>query len=176
MRRGVLSSPVGQDRAFLFLSLGKHQSRSISKIGFISSSLPFYERACSFFFSLIQCFCAFACRDSSVVEQLFCPSTVLSNLIKFGLEVRDPVNSSRLSSVVEQLFCKQQVVSSSLTGGSQKKAAEFSGINSRSRVRIPVSAHKSSAFTLSWRSSQSHVAVDDTPERAPGVQISHSAH
>jgi hypothetical protein len=28
---------------------------------------------------------------------------------------------------------------------------------------------------LSWRSSQSHLAVDEAPGRATGVQISHSA-
>ena len=58
---------------------------------------------------------------TGVEEQRFCPSIILPNLIKFGLDVRDPEISSRLSSVVEQLFCKQQVVSPNLTVGSKSR-------------------------------------------------------
>ena len=60
----------------------------------------------------------------------------------------------RLSSVVEQLFCKQQVVGSNPTDGSLNLL---------------------SVNQLSWRSSQSHLTVDQVPERATGVQISYSA-
>ena len=90
----------------------------------------------------------------------------LAEFVKIGLEVRDPeTQACRDGSVVEQLFCKQQVPGSNPGLGSSQ--ASFSGIN------VPlVGPNPTDGSALGWRSSQSHLAVDQTPARATGVQIS----